>query len=253
MGCVMLAWIGPVEPRCCHWLGLLSVTVVDIFWVFSDLLLLVPFVSPAFDLAFPRKYSPWVWTLIPRFFFTAPVMCRIWKRGLPSVGPAFSWAHSPQRVVPSLSFLPWYLSLTCFFTAGQCLHVILSLISWVLVRPGLCHIATSPAPHTYLQFHFVFCKWHGCAQHAIWEDECKVVQIYFVNLLGMLRNEGLGHCIFIFKDETELAENRACSVHVVSVAFICPLSCEIGCVQVGPSTIPINMLLHFKFLQVFLC
>lgn len=72
-----------------------------------------------------------------------------------------------------------------------------------------------------------------------------------MNLLGVLGNEGMGPCIFIFKDETELAENRTCSVHVVSVAFICPLSCEIGCVQVGPSMIPINMLLHLISCKFF--
>lgn len=72
-----------------------------------------------------------------------------------------------------------------------------------------------------------------------------------MNLLGVLGNEGMGPYIFIFKDETELAENRTCSVHVVSVAFICPLSCEIGCVQVGPSMIPINMLLHLISCKFF--
>lgn len=241
MGCVILAWLGPVEPRCCHWLSLLSVTVVDIFWVFSDLLLLVPFASPAFDLAFPRKYSPWVWNLISRFFFTAPLcvgsergVCLQWV--LPFLGHilprelSHHWA-SYLGTYPLLAFslhvsvytrsywlVDWLYVCACCWGSAQGL---------VLVRPGLCHIVISPAPHMYLQFHFVFCKWHGCAQHAIWEDECKVVQIYFVNLLGMLRNEGLGRCILSLKMK-QLAENRACSVHAVSVAFIFPFSCEIA-------------------------
>lgn len=154
MGCVILAWLGPVEPRCCHWLSLLSVTVVDIFWVFSDLLLLVPFASPAFDLAFPRKYSPWVWTLISRFFFTAPLcvgsergVCLQWV--LPFLGHilprelSHHWA-SYLGTYPLLAFslhvsvytrsywlVDWLYVCACCWGSAQGL---------VLVRPGLCHI-----------------------------------------------------------------------------------------------------------------
>lgn len=40
---------------------------------------------------------------------------------------------------------------------------------------------------------------------------------------------------FVFKDEMELAENTAYSVHAVSLAFIYPLFHEMNCLQVGPS------------------